>query len=205
MSWCGAGSFVLSVLMLLGCASGGGQGRRPDAAAPAGPGAAQEAAPGFSPALRQLEPSTVAYLTLRGPYAQVGQAFGRLYGWIGQHGLSPAGPPAAAYLTDPAVVPQAQAAFEAWVPVGGEASPRAPDESGVGVKLVFATLAATAVHTGPYDTVGRTYEPLLRWLGEQGYEPAGPAMEVYLSDPERTAPEDCLTEVRVPVRRRGQR
>ena len=49
------------------------------------------------PSIITTEPVTVAFITMHGPYAQTPEGLGRLYGWIGQHGLQPAGMPAAVY------------------------------------------------------------------------------------------------------------
>jgi len=41
-----------------------------------------------------------------------------------------------------------------------------------------------------------------RWV-DNGYEIVGPYEEVYLSDPGKTMPEELLTEVRFPVKKRS--
>lgn len=151
------------------------------------------------PSIITTESITVAYLTMRGTYAQTPEGYERLYGWIGEHGLQPAGMPAAVYLTMPSEVPEAEAVWELWAPVtAAEEAP--PDTSRIGLKHVPATLAAHAMHKGPYETVAPTYEMLWRWIGENGYVPAGPPMERYYSDPAEVPPEEYLTEVVVPVR-----
>ena len=50
--------------------------------------------------------------------------------------------------------------------------------------------------------MGKTYGALGGWIMENGYEIVGPAEEIYLSEPEKTPPEERLTEVRFPVRKR---
>lgn len=152
------------------------------------------------PSISTTEPMTVAFIPMRGPYAQTPDGFGRLYGWIGKHGLQPAGMPAAVYLTMPSETPETDALWELWAPVMGPAEEMAPDASGIGIKHVPATLAASAIHKGPYDTVAPTYAMLWAWIPEQGYVPDGPPMERYLSDPAEVPPEEYLTEIVMPVR-----
>lgn len=152
------------------------------------------------PRIITTDPATVAYIVMHGPYAQTPEGFARLYGWLGEHGLQPAGMPAAVYLTMPAETPEAGALWELWAPVAGAAEEVAPDSSGIGIKHVPATLAASAMHTGPYDTVAPTYELLWRWIGENGYVPSGAPMERYYSDPAEVPPEEYLTEIVMPVR-----
>jgi effector-binding domain-containing protein len=152
-----------------------------------------------SPEIRRIEPETVAYIVMHGPYSQTPEGYGMLYGWIAQHGLTPTGMPAAVYLTMPSEVPEAEAVWELWAPVAGDAAETPPDESGVGIKHSQAVTVASAMHVGPYETVAPTYEMLFGWIMANGYRPAGPPMEVYYSDPATVAPEEYRTEIRVPV------
>lgn len=59
---------------------------------------------------------------------------------------------------------------------------------------------AQALHVGPYDQVGETYQQLSEYALAHGLEVSGPGHEVYLSDPRRTAADKLKTVVRVPVR-----
>jgi AraC family transcriptional regulator len=56
-------------------------------------------------------------------------------------------------------------------------------------------------HTGPYNTLGRTCVELLgQWVPRSGRElPDVPCFEVYLNDPQCTAPEDLLTDIYAPL------
>ena len=47
--------------------------------------------------VRDTGPCTVAFIAMKGPYTQIGEAFGKLYGWIGEKGYIPAGPPSGVY------------------------------------------------------------------------------------------------------------
>jgi len=153
------------------------------------------------PSVITTEPVAVAYITMHGPYALTPEGFGRLYAWIGQHGLRPSGMPAAVYLTMPEETAEADAIWELWAPVTGDAAETPADASGIGIKNVPATLAASVMHKGPYETVAPTYEMLWRWIGENGYVPDGPPMERYYSDPAEVPPEEYLTEIVMPVRK----
>lgn len=153
----------------------------------------------FSAETKQIESQTVAFVTMHGSYDQIPDAYGRLYGWLAQHGIAPEGMPQAVYLTDPASVPLDQSVYELWAPVSAEQPEVPADEDGIGIKVVPAMLVAAAMHVGPYETVDATYTSLWAWIAGQGYAPAGPPAEVYFSDPADTRPEDYLTEVRIPV------
>lgn len=63
-------------------------------------------------------------------------------------------------------------------------------------------LAAQIMHLGPYSEELPTIERLHAFIAGSGYEPVGTHHEIYLSDPNRTAPEKMKTILRHPVRMR---
>ncbi|WP_203830157.1 GyrI-like domain-containing protein [Actinoplanes palleronii] len=65
------------------------------------------------------------------------------------------------------------------------------------------TLCAQALHVGPYREVRTTVNRMLTHVGKLGYDIAEGHHEIYLSNPQRTAPERLKTVVRYPVHRRG--
>jgi len=151
--------------------------------------------------IKQTEPATVAYAVMHGPYAQIPEGYGRLYEWVGRHGLQPVGMPAAVYLTAPGETPEQDARWELWAPVAPTLSEVAATDEGMGIKTLGQETVASATHKGPYDTVASTYEALGAWIQEHNYAIVGPPREIYLSDPEKVAPEDTLTEIQFPVLR----
>ena len=84
---------------------------------------------------------------------------------------------------------EVEAGFPASTPTSGEGEVEPSDLPG--------GLAAVTVHTGPYDTIGPTYEALRAWVQEHGGEPVGDAWEVYLTEPDdatrpgSSAPRSC--------------
>lgn len=62
-------------------------------------------------------------------------------------------------------------------------------------------LAAQILHIGPYATEPATVEKLDGFIGESGYQRTGKHHEIYLSDPNRSAPEKLKTILRHPVTR----
>jgi len=153
----------------------------------------------FDPGIKQTEPITVAFLAMKGPYAQIPEGMGRLYGTAAQIGLMPTGMPMAVYFTDPAEGPESEALWELWAPVAGEPEPLAADESGFGIKVVPSERVVFAMHRGPYELIGDTYDQLMAWLQTESYTMSGAPREAYLSDPNTTAPEDYLTEIQLPI------
>jgi len=152
--------------------------------------------------VKKTEPMTVAFISMKGPYSLIQEAFGRLYGWIGEKGYIPAGPPMGTYFNDPQQVPAAELLWELCSPIAGKVTPSGPNKQGLGVKRVKRAEVASTMHKGPYDKIGSVYGALVGWILENGYHIAGPPEEVYLSDPGKTPPKELLTEVRFPVRKK---
>ncbi len=154
----------------------------------------------FDPSVSQTKAMTVAFLAMRGPYAQIPQGYTTLYQWVEANGYVPMGMPRATYLTDPERTPEAEAIWELWAPVLPGPLPSGPDDKGLGIKIIAPRTLATAVHQGPYDAVGSACEALSAWVSEQGYEMAGPPEEAYLTDPAEVPPDEYLTEIAFPVK-----
>jgi len=149
--------------------------------------------------VKETEPMTVGFLSMRGPYAQIPQAMGQLYGFIGASGFVPAGMPHAVYFTAPDAGPESEALWELWAPIAGDGPDAGPDKSGLGVKHVPAQLVASTMHKGAYENIEPTYRALGEWIAAEGYQMSGPPMEIYYSDPNEVPPEEYLTEIRFPV------
>jgi AraC family transcriptional regulator len=158
--------------------------------------------PSIQVTMKEVTPTTVAFISMKGPFSQMGEAFGKLYAWIGQKGYIPAGPPSGLYFNAPGQVPEDQLLWELRSPIAGAVSPAGPDKQGLGVKRLERVRVAATMHKGPFDGVVQTYEQLGRWIAENGYEVVGPSEEVYLSNPQETPPAELLTEVRFPVRKK---
>ncbi len=159
----------------------------------------------MSPAMevtgKETEPTTVAFVAVKGPFTLISESFGKLYGWIAQKGYVPSGPPSGIYFTTPGQVPEEEMVWELRSPIAGNFPDCGPDEQGLGVKKLPAALVASALHKGPFEEIGGTYGALAAWIAEKGYESAGPQEEVYLTDPMETPPDQLLTEVRFPIRK----
>lgn len=151
--------------------------------------------------IKQTPAATVAYIAMKGPYSKVGEAFGKLYSWMGRKGYVPSGPPCGVYFNAPGEAPEEELLWELQSPVAGNVAPTGPDKQGLGVKRVEAAQVATMMHRGPYEGVGEVYEALMAWIAGKGYVVSGPASEVYLNDPAKIAPAELLTEVRLPVQK----
>jgi hypothetical protein len=118
------------------------------------------------------------------------------------------------YLSDPAKVPMDQWQWRMLLQIPEEVTAKdlteakkairekkGLDASGVRRIRWKEGRAVYVLHVGPYDQVGDTYRALGAYAAEHGLNLAGPAHEIYLNDPRRTAPEKLKTIVRLPVKK----
>jgi effector-binding domain-containing protein len=152
--------------------------------------------------VKRIGPVTVAFNGVTGGYDRIPDAFGKLYDWIGRKGYKPRGPAIMVYHTVPGEVSDAEARWEVRSALSGDIAESAPDSEGLGVKPLGESLAATVMHKGPYERLEQTYEALLGWIAENGYEITGPLEELYYNEPAETPTEELLTELRLAARKR---
>jgi effector-binding domain-containing protein len=150
--------------------------------------------------IKRTFPATVAFIEMHGAYSQAPEGYTRLYAWVAERGLAPAGPPSAVYYATPDETAESDQHWELQAPVLPPLAPVPPGDSGIGVKELASATVASAMHHGPYEACVPTYRALEQWIAEHGYVIDGPPSETYFSDPEEVPPEEYLTEIHFPVR-----
>ena len=145
---------------------------------------------------RQTTRQHTAAIRMTRPMAQIGpamgEAFPKIYHAVISAGMEPSGEPLARYFD---MGEGESSTFECAIPVPGpfEASEEVvPSTVGGGE-------AAFAVHVGPYDSIGETWQQLMTWITEQGRAPAGPFWEIYVDDPDEVDAAGLKTELYIPV------
>jgi hypothetical protein len=68
-------------------------------------------------------------------------------------------------------------------------------------ELLREGLCAQVLHLGPYADEAATIRALHEFIAEKGLTPAGSHHEIYISDPNRTAPAKLKTIIRQPVKK----
>lgn len=127
----------------------------------------------------------------------IGSAMDAQYGFIRASGLEPMGRPFVIY--------RDRLADDRWSVGVFAPIAEAPDtvaSEDLLIEHLAAGLVAQTVHHGRYETIGDAYDDMARWMGENGYAPAGPPRETYLSETS-APPTDVATLVQVPVERVG--
>lgn len=145
--------------------------------------------------IRQTAEQHTAAMRMTRPLAQIGgamgEAFPKIYHAVVSSGVEPAGMPLARYFD----FGGESTTFECAIPVPGpfEAT------SEVQASTVGGGKAAFALHVGPYQSIGQTWEALMAWVAEQDRLPAGPTWEVYIDDPQEVAEDELKTELYIPL------
>jgi AraC family transcriptional regulator len=151
--------------------------------------------------VKETEPTTVAFLKMKGHYNQIPAAFGTLYGWIMEKGYKPRGAAITVYCNIPGQVSDDELLWELRSQISADVDESGPSGEGLGVKRLGAVRVAAVIHKGPYEKLEETYSALILWVEENGYETSGPPEELYLNDPAKVPTDELLTEIRFPVRR----
>jgi effector-binding domain-containing protein len=75
--------------------------------------------------------------------------------------------------------------------------------AGISIRELPGGPCVSLLHKGPYDELGRSYERILAYIKEKGYEIVVPTREVYVKGPGmifRGNPKNYLTEIQMLVR-----
>jgi effector-binding domain-containing protein len=89
--------------------------------------------------------------------------------------------------------------IEMAVPVSG---PVSSDDPSFNVRTLPACRVISVIYKGPYEHEGFSvaFGNAFKFISDNGFEIAGPDRQIYLNNPDETKPEDCLTEIQIPVK-----
>ena len=72
----------------------------------------------------------------------------------------------------------------------------------VALKVLPEAMVAYTVHQGSYDKLMDTYNTFMKYIEDNGYQIAGPALEIYLTKHGETPEDEALTEIQFPVKKK---
>ena len=148
--------------------------------------------------LQQIEPFTYCCMPVKGSYAQIQEAIGKMTLAMEFQRVAPTGPLMGIFYNSPEQVDSPNLEWEIGFPV----SPRQGIQPPLVLKEWTFTKVAVAMHKGPYADVGKTIVKIADWMAANGWAPAGPMLERYLDmNPAAMRPEDLRTEVWFPCRK----
>lgn len=177
-------------------------GRPPSAFRDGEPPCAAQAAAGSALVMRveiqERGAMRLASVPHHGPPQTVGRAFDKLMAWAGPRGFTlPPQVGVALWLSDMMTTPLEDRRAIAGLTVG----PEVQGDDTVTIYDVPGGRHAVVLYKGPFVQIARGYDVLFSWLPGSGEEPADrPLFEVNLNDPRRTAPDDLLTEICLPLK-----
>ena len=153
----------------------------------------------IEPTIKMTQRMTVAFIAMKGPLSLINEAFDKLFVFVAEKGFLPAVPPSRVYHNIPGKVPEQDLTWELCVPIVGICDPSGPDERGLGFRFLEETEVASIIHKGPFSTIEETYNTIIAWIADNGYQISGTCEEVYLTEPGNMPPAEILTEIRFPV------
>lgn len=148
---------------------------------------------GFQVEERQLDTMLIAAVRMQAKYSDCGQGFAAI---VRRFGRQMCGKPMLLHYD---VEYKELANYEACMPIR-----KGSDVEGITVREVTGGRAVTLLHKGPYDELGRSYERVLAYIQEKGYEVQVPSREVYIKGPGmifKGNPKNYLTEIQMLVKK----
>ncbi len=148
-----------------------------------------------------LSPEPFAYITITANMTEIpkamGDGFGQLSMLFAQAKVTMAGMPMCHYLD----YDEKSTTFQLGFPCRPD-EVEALRDAGLSIGETPSGENMKAVHMGPYDGLGTTYNAMTDAMKAQGLTPAKDMWETYYSPPE-TPPEQIKTEVTWPVQEAG--
>lgn len=123
----------------------------------------------------------------------IGALFGEVMEYLAGNGIAPAGMPFTIYHEMDAE----RLVMECGMPVASPVEGTERVRSGE----LPAGKVATVTHMGPYEQLGQTWSALMKWMEDEGLQPACAPWEVYVTDPgEEPDPSKWRTDIFFPIR-----
>ena len=134
----------------------------------------------------------------KGPFTDIEGIIGQLMQAIQEQKIAPAGTMIGVFYNNPEMVKPEDLVWEMGFPVSHQVEVKAPLEK----KQWKFTPVLSAVHKGPYEETGKTYNKMFHWMQENKLTQIGPVLERYLNMPTPdTKPEDLRSELWVPFQK----
>jgi DNA gyrase inhibitor GyrI len=144
--------------------------------------------PAMEVEIRQSSPITAVVIPMAGPYSQTRAALEAVAAYLAKRGITPAGAPLGRF--------ESESHWLAGYPVTPGATVEAPYEL---LSLPSSTVASWTA-AGPWgQATDQRWSAFIQSVVEQGFEPAGPAMEIWHGDDVNPAAQ--ATEMRMEVKK----
>jgi len=151
--------------------------------------------------LEKTKPMKLAYIEHVGAYGEIpfDDYISWLYSWAKQKKVRPGFKTIGIFHDNPEEKSPEECRSWIGIPIKGTAS---PDEQ-IKIKELPSMDVAVIKHKAPASEYGETYKKLAEWIEENGYECAGPTMEVYTKKPKVVGNETIIyANVQAPVKKK---
>ena len=147
------------------------------------------------------KPIRMAYIEHVGDYGAIpfAQYIERLYGWAKEHKVRPGFNPLGIYYDPPRTTTPEKCRSEIGIPIYGNAR----GSGGIKTKDLPEMKVAATSFKGTSSEYQKTYDDLSAWVAENGYEWAGPSIEVYSKKPEQVGGKMIMyAKIEAPIRKK---
>lgn len=147
---------------------------------------------------KEIGAQKTVIITVTVPSSQIstkmGEAYGKLFAYLGQKGVQPTGAPFAVYTQ---YDPNGSTTFEAGMPV----ATKVEGTSDIVYKEYPAMKVISTLYKGAYENVAPVYEAMEKYMKDKGLASTMVVWEVYLTDPAQVKkPEDNQTLIYFPIK-----
>jgi len=151
--------------------------------------------------IKKIKPFKMAYIEHVGSYDEIpfDEYISQLYGWTKEKKVRPGFRTIGIFYDSPEKTSPEKCRSEIGIPITGEV------EGGEKIKIKEIPSMDVAVikHKGPASQYSETYRKITEWIEENGYEWAGPAMEIYTKKPKIVGDERILyATIQVPIKKK---
>ncbi len=151
--------------------------------------------------VKDVTPFWYASMDFQGPFEQIPVKVGLFMQEFMKQKLPFGGNLFGIYFNSPEQVKPEELKWAIGIPVLKDSIVNAPLKK---TEFLFKTIAV-ALHLGPYETTGKTYDKIFAYIDKNGYKVAGPVFESYIDrDPSKVKPEELRTEIWVPVQKKAK-
>ena len=149
--------------------------------------------------IKTVSPFSYCCIHHVGPFSEIENVINRIFPIMQSQNIPPAGAMIGVYYSDPNQVAPEKNEWEIGFPCTAQVKPLKPLEK----KVWTYENVASAIHKGPYERTGETYNKIFEWMEANGYERIGPILEKYLSMPSPdTDPSTLQAEIWIPVEKK---
>lgn len=122
----------------------------------------------------------------------IGEGYGAIMNYMNELGEQPVNAPYTAYYNLDMLDLDVEMGFPAARVLPGK------DEIKAGVLLRGQVVSC--MYQGAYSEMDEPYKIIMKWIGEQGYEPAGVYYEYYYNSPGEVPESELLTKIVIPLK-----